>query len=448
MGDLRSGQIQSTSGRAGGLEGRPAAGGRTEDVRWLAVEAQGVEDVQWWRIDRLEQGFRSGRVKTQAGCQPIPKDQKFPLTLFITGALFMGIRKRKLTRLREKFFEQNGGKLLKQKINSQGSNGMMTLFSSEQLRKATDNYSQEKIVGKGAYGVVYKGVLSDKRVVAIKKSKIVDATQAEQFINEVMILTQVIHRNVVKLLGCCLEEEVPILVYEFISNNTLFHHIHHKLGGMDWLSWENRLRVATEVASALGYLHSEITMQIIHRDVKSRNILLDENYTAKISDFGASRLVPLGHQEVPTLIQGTLGLLHEHTLDDLQKVGDLTKRCLSFVGDDRPTMKEVAAELERLKKFTTHPWVQLEASTETKSLVMEVEQSDLYDIPLMKSTSEWDSYTDAAQLNSVKWLLRWHSSHGLDISWAELYFFHFSWVFLALSLLSWAWKCWADYLGS
>ncbi|KAD7477898.1 hypothetical protein E3N88_01034 [Mikania micrantha] len=375
------------------------------------------------------------------------------------GALFIGIRRRKLTRLREKFFEQNGGKLLKQKINSQGSNAMMTLFSSEQLRKVTDNYSQEKIIGKGAYGVVYKGVLSDKRLVAIKKSKLVDETQAEQFINEVMILTQVIHRNVVKLLGCCLEEEVPILVYEFISNNTLFHHIHHKLGGMDWLSWENRLRVATEVASALGYLHSEITMQIIHRDVKSSNILLDENYTAKISDFGASRLVPLGHHEVPTLIQGTLGyldpeyfntsqlteksdvysfgvvlaelltgkqaigvdrtneeknlatyfvksvkenrlfeivdprLLHEHTLDDLQKVGDLTKRCLSFVGDDRPTMKEVAAELEGLKKFTTHPWVQLEAPTETKSLVLEVEQSDLNDIPLTKSTSEWDSYT-------------------------------------------------------
>ncbi|KAD7477990.1 hypothetical protein E3N88_01126 [Mikania micrantha] len=352
--------------------------------------------------------------------------------------LFIGIRRRKLTRLREKFFEQNGGKLLKQKINSQGSNGMMTLFSSEQLRKATDNYSQEKIVGKGAYGLVYKGVLSDKRVVAIKKSKIVDATQAEQFINEVMILTQVIHRNVVKLLGCCLEEEVPTLVYEFISNNTLFHHIHHKLGGMNWLSWENRLRVATEVASGLG-------------------------------------------------------LLHEHTLDDLQKVGDLTKRCLSFVGDDRPTMKEVAAELEGLKKFTTHPWVQLEASTETKSLVLEVEQSDLYDIPLIKSTSEWDSYTgeiehdwvvedgavegalgggdggcrqarwwlskmemwkaaaslgDPAQLNSVKWLLRWHSSYGLDFFWAELYFLYFSWVFLALSLLSLAWKCWADYLGS
>ncbi|KAM0030119.1 putative protein kinase RLK-Pelle-WAK family [Helianthus debilis subsp. tardiflorus] len=223
--------------------------------------------------------------------------------------IFYGIRRRKLMKLREKFFEQNGGVLLQQKINSQGSHEAMTLFSVSQLRRATNNYSQENIVGRGGYGVVYKGVLSDKRVVAIKKSKIVDGSQAEQFINEVVILTQVIHRNVVTLLGCCLEEEVPILVYEFISNNTLFHHIHSRAGGMSWLSWENRLRVAVEAASALAYLHSETIMPIIHRDVKSTNILLDDNYTSKISDFGASRLVPLDHQEVTTLIQGTLGYL-------------------------------------------------------------------------------------------------------------------------------------------
>ncbi|KAL8246320.1 hypothetical protein R6Q59_007536 [Mikania micrantha] len=418
-----------------------------------------------------------GDANVANGCQP--KDSKFSMTILMTATIIglfavlsgiavmcFGIRRRKLIRLREKFFEQNGGVLLKQKIESQGSNVAMTLYSTEQLRKATDNYSQEKIIGKGAYGVVYKGVLPDKSVVAIKRSKLVDATQAEQFINEVMILTQVIHRHVVKLLGCCLEEEVPVLVYEFISNNTLFHHIHSRPGGLSWLSWENRLRIATEAASALGYLHSEIAMPIIHRDVKSSNILLNENYTTKISDFGISRLVPLGHQEVPTLIQGTLGyldpeyfnssqlteksdvysfgvvlaelmtgkkpigvdrtnkeknlatyfvtsvkenrlfeiveprLLREGTLEQLQAVGNIVKRCLSFIGDDRPTMREVAMELEGLRKFTTHPWVQQHTcnNNETKSLVLEVEQSDLYDAPLVYGTNELESSSSVAYM--------------------------------------------------
>ncbi|KAF5768133.1 putative protein kinase RLK-Pelle-WAK family [Helianthus annuus] len=355
-----------------------------------------------------------------------------------------GIRRRKLIKLREKFFEQNGGVLLKQKIKSQGSYEDMTLFSIEQLRKAINNYSQDQFIGKGGYGVVYKGVLAGKRVVVIKKSKLVDESQAEQFINEVLMLTQVIHRNVVKLLGCCLEEEVPILVYEFISNNTLFHRIHQRLGGMNWLSWENRLRVATEAANALGYLHSEITMPIIHRDVKSTNILLDENYTAKILDFGASKLVPVDHDQVTTLIQGTLGyldpeyfnssqlteksdvysfgvvlaelitgkkpienrlfeiveprLLREGTFEQLQAVGDLVKRCLSFASHDRPTMKEVAMELDSLRKFTTHPWAQHQAGIETRSLVLEVEQSDLYDAPLINDTNEWESYSSVTKM--------------------------------------------------
>ncbi|XP_022029401.2 wall-associated receptor kinase 2 [Helianthus annuus] len=403
-----------------------------------------------------------GDAKIENGCL-YPNRSKFP-TIFIIAmvfgplailssisGIFYGIRRKKLMKLREKFFEQNGGLLLKQKINSQGSREAMTLFSVAQLRKATNNYSQANIIGQGGYGIVYKGVLSDKRVVAIKKSKIVDIGQAEQFINEVLILTQVIHRNVVNLLGCCLEEEVPILVYDFISNNTLFHHIHSRLGGMSWLSWENRLRVAVEVAGALAYLHSETIMPIIHRDVKSTNILLDEHYTAKISDFGASRLVPLDHEQVTTLIQGTLGyldpeyfntsqlteksdvysfgvvlaelitgkkpigvdrsnveknlatyfvnsvtesrlygiveprILREGTLEQIQVVGDLVKRCLSPQGQDRPTMKEVAMELDSLRKFTTHPWIQQQSFHETRSLTLEVEQSDLYEAPLISN---------------------------------------------------------------
>ncbi|XP_042758608.1 wall-associated receptor kinase 5-like [Lactuca sativa] len=232
--------------------------------------------------------------------------------------IFFSIQKRKLMKLREKFFEQNGGVLLKQKLNSQDDTYTMTVYSIEQLRKAIDNYSNERIVGRRGFGVVYKGVLSDKRVVAIKKSISVGKTEKEQFINEVLVITKIIHGNVIKLLGCRLEDKVPILVYEFNPNNTLFHHIHNEEGGTSWSSWETRLRLVAEAASALAYLHSHATTPIMHRGVKSANILLDDDFSAKLSDFGISMLFSIKEENVNTVVQGTLGYLdpkyqHTHT---------------------------------------------------------------------------------------------------------------------------------------
>ncbi|KAI8558469.1 hypothetical protein RHMOL_Rhmol04G0096300 [Rhododendron molle] len=140
----------------------------------------------------------------------------------------------------------------------------------------------------------------------MKKSKVMDGNQVEQFIHELLIVTQVNHRNVVKLLGCFFESEVPELVYEYIPNGMLFKHIQKPLS---WLTREHRLRIAIETASALSYLHSAASIPIIHRDVKSANILLDANYVAKMADSSALRLVSLDQTQVTTLVQGTLGHL-------------------------------------------------------------------------------------------------------------------------------------------
>ncbi|KAK7346240.1 hypothetical protein VNO80_20755 [Phaseolus coccineus] len=181
-------------------------------------------------------------------------------------------------------------------------------FSYDDLKKCTSNFSENNEIGSGGYGKVYKGVLPDGKTVAIKRAQQGSMQGGLEFKTEIELLSRVHHKNLVALVGFCFEQGEQMLVYEFIANGTL----RESLSGKSdiHLDWKRRLRIALGSARGLAYLHELANPPIIHRDVKSTNILLDENLTAKVADFGLSKLVSdseKGH--VSTQVKGTLGYL-------------------------------------------------------------------------------------------------------------------------------------------
>ncbi|KAL9224559.1 hypothetical protein vseg_000581 [Gypsophila vaccaria] len=337
------------------------------------------------------------------------------LLLSVFGAFwtYKVMKRRKDTRLRAQNFKRNGGQVLIKQLSSEDDNTEKArIFTSGELEIATDKYNKNRILGHGGQGTVYKGMLSDGKIVAIKKFKLVDEKQLHDFINEVMLLSQINHRNIVKLLGCCLETEVPLTVYEYVANGTLSEQI--GAPSEDFLcTWEMRLQIALDVANALAYLHSSSSVPIFHRDIKSSNILLDHKYRAKLSDFGISKSIAIDQTHVTTRVIGTFGYLdpeyfrscqftdksdvysfgvvlvelltgkmangstkgdqglvpwfvahvensflfdildaqvvREGGKKDIIALGELARRCLILDGTKRPNMKDVEATLQRIR---------------------------------------------------------------------------------------------------
>ncbi|KAL5828231.1 hypothetical protein ACOSQ4_020028 [Xanthoceras sorbifolium] len=179
------------------------------------------------------------------------------------------------------------------------------IFSYSELAEATSNFNHEKELGDGGFGTVYHGKLRDGREVAVKRLYEHNYRRVEQFINEIKILTRLRHKNLVLLYGCTSRHSQGLLlVYEFIPNGTVADHLHGDRANRCLLTWPIRMNIAIETASALVYLHAS---DIIHRDVKTNNILLDKNFCVKVADFGLSRLFPSDVTHVSTAPQGTPG---------------------------------------------------------------------------------------------------------------------------------------------
>ncbi|KAI8548757.1 hypothetical protein RHMOL_Rhmol07G0298500 [Rhododendron molle] len=289
------------------------------------------------------------------------------------------------------------------------------------IEKATNSFSEKQQLGTGAYGTVYAGKLHhNDELVAIKRIRYRDTESIEQVVNEIKLLSSVSHPNLVRLLGCCIDKGEQILIYEFMPNGTLSHHLHRE-GGNEGLKWPVRLKIALETAQAIAFLHSA-TPPIYHRDIKSTNILLDNEFKTKVADFGLSRLGLTESSHISTAPQGTPGYLDpqyhqnfhlsdksdvyslgvvlveiitglraidfarahnevnlaslatdriakgrlqeiidpvldpqgdEWTLSSVHKMAELAFRCLAYESGMRPSMMEVANELEQIGLSST-----------------------------------------------------------------------------------------------
>nr|XP_018630183.1 putative serine/threonine-protein kinase isoform X1 [Nicotiana tomentosiformis] len=187
-----------------------------------------------------------------------------------------------------------------------------SVFSYKELKAATHGFRASSRIGEGGFGSVYKGRLEDGSSVAVKVLSIeLETMRGErEFISEIAALSDIRHENLVTLRGYCVDGTDRLLVYEYMENNSLTQSL---LAGEDHnrskFTWELRREISKGIAKGLSYLHEEVTPHIVHRDIKASNILLDQNFTPKIADFGLSRLFPEKTSHITTRVAGTLGYL-------------------------------------------------------------------------------------------------------------------------------------------
>ncbi|PIN01422.1 Serine/threonine protein kinase [Handroanthus impetiginosus] len=194
-----------------------------------------------------------------------------------------------------------------QKVNIQE----MPLFTFEMLANATDQFHDNNLLGKGGFGPVYEGKLTNGKQIAVKRLSAASGQGMKEFMNEVIVISKLQHRNLVRLLGCCVEKDEKMLIYEYMPNKSLdvclFDPTHPSRNTLDWTK---RFSIIEGIGRGLLYLHKDSRLRIIHRDLKPSNVLLDEDWNPKISDFGMARIFGGNQDDANTAkVVGTYGYM-------------------------------------------------------------------------------------------------------------------------------------------
>lgn len=182
-------------------------------------------------------------------------------------------------------------------------------FPLKQLKAATNNFNSTNKLGEGGFGPVYKGLLPDGTVIAVKQLSSRSRQGDREFLNEIAMISCLQHPNLVKLYGCCIEGDQLLLVYEYLENNNLANALFGSGNSQLILDWPTRYKIGIGIARGLAFLHEESRLKIVHRDIKSTNVLLDGELNAKISDFGLARLNEDEKSHISTRVAGTIGYM-------------------------------------------------------------------------------------------------------------------------------------------
>ncbi|CAN1847319.1 Probable LRR receptor-like serine/threonine-protein kinase RFK1 [Linum perenne] len=182
-------------------------------------------------------------------------------------------------------------------------------FSLKQIIAATNNFNYENKIGEGGFGPVYKGVLPDRTMIAVKQLSSKSRQGNREFLNEIGMISCMKHPNLVKLHGFCVEGDQLLLVYEYMENNSLANAIFGRENSKLKLDWPTRFKICVGIAKGLTFLHEESRLKIVHRDIKATNVLLDRDLTPKISDFGLARLDEEEKSHISTRVAGTIGYM-------------------------------------------------------------------------------------------------------------------------------------------